>query len=140
MSTFEELSKLIMVSDICESFIGEFDESQSVESVWEEWTQDLCGKTLDPMEQFALVKSNQKTIGWIGFEDLDSSKKTLCECVEPIRGNILISSDTPLLEAIRVVCRSNDFIFLVLKGNQFIGWLHYDHFHKLPFRMCLFAL
>ena len=141
MSTFKELAKLIIVSDICESFIGEFDKSQSAESVWEEWLVDLCDeKALDPMEQFALVKSNQKTIGWIGFEDLDSSKKTLCECMEPIRGNILISSDTPLLEAIRVVCRSNDFIFLVLKGNRFIGWLNYGHFYKLPFRMCLFAL
>ncbi|GAH89398.1 unnamed protein product [marine sediment metagenome] len=104
MSTFDELSKLIMVSDICESFIGEFDKSQSVESVWEEWIQDLCDeKNLDPMGQFALVKSNQKIIGWIGFEDLDSSKKTLCECKQPIRGNILISSDTSLLDAIHVV-------------------------------------
>jgi len=71
---------------------------------------------------------------------IPSSKKTLCECMEPIRGSILISSDTPLLEAIRVVCRSDDFIFLVLKGNQLIGWLYYNHFHKLPFRMCLFSL
>jgi hypothetical protein len=140
MSTFEELSKLIMVSDICESFIGEFDSSLSVESVWEEWIQDLCGETLDPMEQFALVKSNQKTIGWIGFEDLESSKKTLFECMEPIRGDILISSDTPLLEAIHIVCRKGEPIYLILKNNKFIGWLHYDHFHKLPFRMCLFAL
>lgn len=140
MSTFEELSKLIMVSDICESFIGEFDKSQSVESVWEEWIQDLCGETLDPMDQFALVKSNQKTIGWIGFEDLDSSKKTLWECMETIRGNILISSDTSLLDAIHIICRRGEPIYLVLKGNKFIGWLHYDHFHKLPFRMCLFAL
>jgi hypothetical protein len=140
MSTFEELSQLISVSDICESFIGEFDNSQSMSNVWEEWSVDLCDeKDLDPMEQFALVKSNQKIVGWIGYEDLDPSK-TLCECMEPIRGDILISSDTPLLEAIRVVCRSNDFIFLVLKGNRFVGWLHYDHFYKLPFRMCLFSL
>jgi len=141
MSTFEELSKLISVTDICEPFIGEFEHSQSVESVWEEWIQDLCDeKNLDPMDQFALVKSNQKIIGWVGFEDLDSDKKTLFECTKPITGNILISSDTPLLEAIRVVCRSKDFLFIVLKGNQFIGWLWYNHFHKLPFRMCLFAL
>jgi hypothetical protein len=140
MSTFEELSQLIIVDDICESFIGEFDNSQSMSNVWEEWSIDLCDeKNLDPMGQFALVKSNQKIVGWIGYEDLDPSK-TLCECMELIRGDILISSDTPLLEAIRVVCRSNDSIFLVLKGNRFIGWLHYDHFHKLPFRMCLFAL
>jgi hypothetical protein len=141
MSTFEELSKLIMVSDICESFIGEFDESQSVESIWEEWSIDLCDeKNLDPMEQFALVKSNQKTIGWIGYEDLESPKKTLFECMEPIRGDILISSDTPLLEAIYIVCRKGEPIYLILKNNKFIGWLYYNHFHKLPFRMCLFAL
>ena len=141
MSTFEELSKLIIVSDICESFIGEFDKSQSVESVWEEWSIDLCGeKALDPMEQFALVKSNQKIIGWIGFEDLDTSKKTLCECMEPIRGDILISSDTPLLAAFHIVCESNEPIYLVLNRDRFLGWLHYNHFYKLPFRMCLFAL
>jgi len=33
MSTFEELSRLITVNDICEPFIEEFDNSQSVESV-----------------------------------------------------------------------------------------------------------
>ena len=140
MSTFKVLSELIRVDDICEPFIGEFDNSQSVESIWEEWSMDLCDeKGLDPMEQIGLVKSNQKIIGWIGFDMLESSK-TLYECMDPISEDILISSDTPLLEAIHIVCRSNDFIFLVLKGNRFIGYLHYGHFHKLPFRLCLFAL
>ena len=37
MSTFKALSQLISINDICESFIGEFDNSQSVKSVWEEW-------------------------------------------------------------------------------------------------------
>jgi hypothetical protein len=72
--------------------------------------------------------------------DMLQSSKTLCECIEPIRGDILISSDTPLLDAINIVCEKSDSIYLVLKRNEFIGWLHYDHFHKLPFRMCLFAL
>jgi len=140
MSTFKALSQLISVNDICESFIGEFDNSQSVKDVWEEWSIDLCDeKDLDPMEQIALVKSNQKIMGWIGYDMLESSK-TLCECMEPIRGDILISSDTPLLDAIHIICRKSDSIYLVLKKNQFIGWLHYNHFHKLPFRMCLFAL
>jgi len=140
MSTFDKLSQLISVNDICESFIGVFDNSQNMSNVWEEWSVDLCDeKALDPMEQIALVKSNQKIVGWIGYEDLDPSK-TLYECMEPIRGDILISSDTPLLDAIQIVCRRNDFIYLVLKGNRFIGFLEYSHFHKLPFRMCLFAL
>jgi len=140
MSTFKALSQLITINDICESFIGEFDNSQSMSSVWEEWSQDLCDeKALDPMEQIALVKSNQEVVGWIGYEDLEPSK-TLCECMEPIGGSSIISSNTSLLEAIRIVCRKNDAIFLILKSNQFIGWLHYNHFYKLPFRMCLFSL
>ena len=139
MSTFKALSQLISVNDICEPFISEFDKSQSVESIWEEWSIDLCHeKALNPMEQIALVKSDQRIIGWIGFDMLDSSK-TLYECMEPIRGDILISSDTPLLDAIHIVCRKNDSIYLVLKRNRFIGFLDYGHFHKLPFRMCLFA-
>ena len=140
MSTFEELSKLIVVSDICEPFIEVFDNSQSVESVWEEWSIDLCDeKDLDPMEQIALVKSNQKIVGWISFDMLEN-EKTLCECMDSIGESTLISSDTPLLEAIHIVSKKDDAIFLVLKGNQFIGWLHYNHFYKLPFRMCLFSL
>lgn len=140
MSTFKKLSQLICVNDICESFIGEFDNSQSVKSVWEEWSIDLCSeKALNPWEQIALVKSNQKIMGWIELEMLENSK-TLCKCMEPIRGDILISSDTPLLDAIHIVCKKNNYIYLILKQNQFIGWLKYEHFHKLPFRMCLFAL
>jgi len=140
MSTFEELSRLIAVNDICEPFIEEFDNSQSVESVWEEWSIDLCDeKALDPMEQIALVKVNQKVVGWIAYDMLEN-EKTLCECMDSIGESTLISSDTPLLEAIQIVCKKNDAVFLVLKRNQFIGWLHYDHFYKLPFRMCLFSL
>ena len=91
------------------------------------------------MEQIALVKSNQKIIGWIGFDMLESSK-TLYECMEPISEDILISSDTPLLEAIHVVCRRNDSKYLVLKGNRFMRFLEYSHLHKLSFSICLFAL
>lgn len=136
-STFKELSQLIRINDICEPFIAEFDNSQSVDSVWDEWMHELGGG--DPMEGIALVKDNQKAIGWLGFDMLGPSK-TLSECMEPISGDILISSDTPLLEAIKTVCSGGDSIYLVLKGNRFTGFLTDGHFHKLPFRMCLFAL
>lgn len=139
MSTFEKLSQLISVNDICESFIGEFDGSQDAQELSEEWIEICCEKGLDPMEPIGLVKSNQKTIGWICLEDLESPK-TLHECMDLISGDILISSSTPLLEAIHLYCRGDNYIYLVLKGNQFIGFLNYSHFHKLPFRLCLFAL
>ena len=140
MSTFKALSQLITVNDIYESFIGEFDNSQSVEDIREEWSIDLCAENMiHPMDQIALVNHNNKIIGWLGFEMLDSSKP-LIECIEPINGDTLISSDTPLLEAIQTVCSGDNTIFLVLSGNKFIGFLHFDHFHKLPFRVCMFAL
>ena len=101
---------------------------------------DLCGeKGLDPMEQIGLVTSNQKIVGWIGYDMLDSDK-TLYENMEPISGDMLISSDTTLFEAIHIYCNRNIAVYLVLKGNRIIGFLWYSHFLKLPFYMCLFAL
>ena len=41
MSTFRKLSELIKVHDICEPFIGTFDESKSTLELWEEWMTDL---------------------------------------------------------------------------------------------------
>lgn len=139
MSTFKVLSELINVNDICEPFIGEFDSSQDAQELSEEWMEICCEKGLDPMEPIGLVKRNQKIIGWICLEVLESPK-TLYECMDPISADILISSSTPLLEAIHLYCSGDNYTYLVLKGNQFIGFLNYSHFHKLPFRLCLFAL
>lgn len=139
MSTFKVLSELINVNDICEPFIGEFDSSQDAQELSEEWREICCEKGLDPMEPIGLVKRNQKIIGWICLEVLESPKK-LYECMDPISADILISSSTPLLGAIHSYCSGDNYTYLVLKGNQFIGFLHYSHFHKLPFRLCLFTL
>lgn len=139
MSTFKVLSELINVNDICEPFLGEFDGSQDAQELSADWMEICCDQGLDPMEPIGLVKRNQKIIGWICFEDLESPK-TVYECMDLISGDILISSSTSLLEAIHLYCRGDSYIYLVLKGNQFIGFLNYSHFHKLPFRLCLFAL
>tara|TARA_B100001971_G_C18192734_1_gene539606 strand:- start:613 stop:1434 length:822 start_codon:yes stop_codon:yes gene_type:complete len=133
-STFKKLSELIRVNDIYNPFIAEYDYSQSPEEICEEWMEFDC----DPFNEIALVKDNQKAIGWIGFDMLD--EPSLSEGMEPINGDMLISSDTPLLEAIRTICSGNNHIYLVLKGSKFIGFLSYANFNKLPFRMCLFAL
>src|ERR1035437_6253571 len=115
MSTFKALSQLISVNDICEPFIGEFDSSQDVGEVCEEWSVDCFDKGLDPMDQIALVKQKGKIGGWIGYDMLEASK-ILYECMEPISGNILISSETTLLEAITTVNNGDNSIYLVLKG------------------------
>jgi len=117
MSTFKVLSELINVNDICEPFIGEFDSSQDAQELSEEWPVMCCEKGLDPMEPIGLVKRNQKIIGWICLGVLESPKK-LYECMDPISADILISSSTPLLEAIHLYCSGDNYTYLVLKGNQ----------------------
>jgi len=140
MSTFKTLSKLINVNDIYEPFLGEFDNSENVAGVFDEWMSHCHTEGLDPMEQLALVKQNEETIGTIEHDDLEESR-TLYECnISPIRVDSLISYNTPLLEAIQTVCSRDFNFFLVLMGNRLIGYLTFDHFQKLPFRMCLFAL
>lgn len=139
MSTFKSLSQLITVNDICEPFIGTFDSSQHIKEIREKWSMELSlENNIHPMDQIALVSSDKKIIGWLGYDMLN--KPTLTECIAPVNEGILLSSDTPLIEAIKTVCNSEDPIFLVLKGNKFIGYLNFNHFNKLPFRISLFAL
>ena len=135
MSIFKELSQQIRVNDIYEPFIGEFQDSDSVELAWYTFMEI----DVDPFEQIALVKENKRPTGWIGFEDLDAGKY-LYECYNPITGDIFISSDTTLLKAINTVFNEKNILYLVLKENNIIGFLWWHHFSKLPFRMCLFAL
>jgi hypothetical protein len=146
MSTFKELSRLINVSDLCEPFIGEFDSSEDVAGVYDQWMCTCSTKDIDPTEPLALVKKNGKTIGTIIHEDLDEYKssdgfKKIEECnINHINVDSIISSDTPSLEAVRIICSGASSEYLVLSENQFIGYLEYEHFNKLSFRMCLFAL
>ncbi len=139
MSAFKTICELISVNDICEPFISEFDVTQDVGDVSEEWAVDLCGeKGLDPMDQIALVKSGQKVIGWVSFDMLHGSK--LNDCMDPINGDLLITSETSLLYAIYKICASDDAIFFVLEKDKFSGYLQYDHFNKTPFRISLLSL
>jgi hypothetical protein len=142
MSTFKELSRLINVKEICEPFFVELDSSDDLNNVWEQWTEQCFDNHIDPMEKIALIKQDQKAIGWLCFEDMlgNDTLKLVADCYEPISADKLISSDTPLLEAVSAVCSGTSYVYFVLSGNEFIGFLNYDHFNKLPFRLCLFAL
>jgi len=136
---FGELAALVKVGDVFSPFIGQFDLSQSVGDVFDNWSV-LCGEEgIDPMDQVGLAVYNERPEGLIIFEDLLAHKK-LSDCVSPISPKAVMSADTPILEAIEAFADATPHFYVVLRGNSFIGWLSYEDIHKLPFRLCLFAL
>ncbi len=139
-SHFRELAYLVSVADICSPFLASFEGTRTVAEVFEEWSVDLCSeRNLDPMEQLALVTTEGRVEGFIGFDELVAGKQ-LIECMEPITPDSILSSDTSLFDAVSAFAASRTHFFLVLRGNNFIGWLSYNDLHKPPLRLCLFAM
>jgi len=139
-SHFQQLAHLITVTDICTPFWATLESRSLVKDVWEEWSLDLwIERGLDPMEQMALVTDDNKIIGWIGFDMLDN-EKSIHDCMELITPASILSSDTSLLDSIASFETISGPFFLILQGNQFIGWLSYKDLHKQPLRLCLFSM
>lgn len=141
ISHFRQLAYLITIEDICSPFLTTLDADRSVaRELWEEWEIDLClERGLDPMAQIALVERRGEIQGWIGYDMLETDR-TIFDCMERIPPDMILTSDTSLVEAVAVFGTSSRPFFLVLKGNRFIGWLSYTDLHKLPLRLCLFAM
>jgi hypothetical protein len=138
-SHFRLLAHLITIEDICSPFIATINADQSTADVSDEW-DELCFEwDIDPMQQIALVESEGKIQGWVGYDMLDDDKMIL-ECVAPVATDAILTADTSLIDAVPALCTSSSPFLLVLKRNQFIGWLSYGNLHKPPFRLCLFAI
>ena len=139
-SHFEQLAHLITVGDIYSPFITTLDSNRSVADVSMEWAIDLCcERHLDPMEQIALVETDGKIGGWIGYDMLEAGK-TIRQCMDEIVPDAILTADTSILEAVAAFSASTLPYFLVLRGNHFVGWLSYRDMHKPPLRLCLFAM
>jgi len=97
---FRELANLVKVGDIFSPFIAQFDRSESVGEVFNQWCE-LCGEGgIDPMDQIGLVVDKGKAEGLITFEDLEADKQ-LSECIGPINPTAVMAADTPVLEAVK---------------------------------------
>ncbi len=86
----------------------------------------------------ALALSDGKPVGLLTYDALEVGK-TLSECVDEIRLDMLVTEDTPLGRASQMFADSERYYFVVIMGNEFVGWLSYHDLYKLPFRLCLFA-
>lgn len=136
-SELSQIASLVTVRDICEPFIGKFDANRPAAEVAEEWSIELCVDSC-PLDHLGLVLRDGRAIGIVDFSDLENGK-ILSECAEPIALGALITEDTPLVKAAEMFADHADYFFVVIRGNELVGWLSYHMLHKLPFRLCLFA-
>jgi len=62
------------------------------------------------------------------------------DSIERLNIGNLISADTPLLEVARLYGPDSPSVFIVIRGNQPIGWIAYQTLLDTPFQACLFSL
>jgi len=92
------------------------------------------------MDQIGLVETDGKIEGWLGHDMLDGDRGAVSECLEQITPDAIMTGDTSLVDAVVAFSKTSRPFFFILKGNQFVGWLSYEHLHKPPLRLCLFAM
>jgi hypothetical protein len=134
--TLSRIASLVTVRDIFTPFVASFDVRRSVADVSEEWSIELSSES--PLDQMALVLSDGKPLGLLTYDALEAGK-SLSECVDEIRLDMLVTEDTPLGRASQMFADSERYYFVVIRGNEFVGWLSYHDLYKLPYRLCLFA-
>ncbi|MBK9960756.1 MAG: hypothetical protein IPP06_05315 [Saprospiraceae bacterium] len=98
----------------------------------------MLRKGLDPMEQIALVVKDQSIVGWLGFDMLDT-ESNLNDCIEVLKPNQIISSETNLITLVDIFHKSTNPFFFVLRNNNIIGWISYIDLHGAPLGICLLA-
>lgn len=139
-SDLSRIANLVTVGHIFNKFIATFTTDQLAEDVWEQWEEKFCDNQ-SPLDQMALVERQGKPAGILTFDALvDVNGKQLSEFMEEIHLDSLITVDTPLTRAIEMFSnKSAEYFFVVIRGNEFVGFLSYNDLDKLPFRLCLFA-
>ena len=131
------LASIVTVRDIYSPFIGTFEAPQNASDVWEKWSVELCWDS-SPLDHIGLVLVDGKPAGILRYEDIQSGK-LISDCMTPIPVDALITEETSLIVLAEVFAKRDVDFFIVIKGNDLVGWLSYHDLHKLPFRLCLFA-
>lgn len=138
------MAALVTVGDVCSPILTNFDVETKISEAAGIW-QTLCANSIpsDPLAYISMVKRQEKTVGWLDFSDLvaDPETKDAVEtCMHDISVHSLVTAETPLLEAIKLFKPKSPFSFLVIKGNDIIGFLSYLDILSIPFRACLFSM
>ena len=140
-SLFRQLANLITVKEICSQLYPSIiDSSRTVAEVHDEWGGDFCYEhEVNPLDYIALVAEDGKIVGWIEFAMLEANK-VISECMESISPDMILSADTTLFECIKAFSNSSRYFFVILRGNEYIGWLSWLDLQKPYVRVCIFSM
>jgi len=141
LNAYQHLSSSFKVRDICKPFISTYDIELSVAQVWDDWFVDTFADESagDPMDHLALVSKNNKIIGFLFPEDL-MADKMIQDVYTQLDPEIILSSDTTIIEFAKIVSTSEHNIYFVIHANEFVGWVSYRSLNKAPFHLCLLTL
>lgn len=139
LSTFIQLSKRILVSDMSSEIRLEYQASDSFDAALVE------AYTAGQWYQMALVKEDNVVVGWYVWDDsvlpgeADPADK-MSDHMLPISPAQIISAESSLLAAIRLFESRDKSFFFVLDGADIVGVLFYETLFKPAGRACLFTL
>ena len=133
------IASLVSVRDVFTPFVATFDGHSKVTYVWEEWMEIASERSQSELDQLALVMVDNKPVGTLSYDALENHKKHIMECMDPIDINILITVNTSLMEVVEMFAKTHYYYFIVIDGNELVGWLSYNDLFKLPFKLALFA-
>lgn len=135
MQVFHRIAHLLTVNDISDP-VNRFDISQSVAEVNEQWMEECTGA---PDDEIAIVTDGRAVVGWLYFEQL-LADTPLSQCMAPLPADAILSSNTPLIDAVQILNSRSHDIYFVLTHGEITSWFASSHFFRLPFKLCLLAL
>jgi hypothetical protein len=138
-SELASIASLVSVRDVFRPFVKVYEEKLSIADTFIDWMELACESSDSPLDQMALVVADGKPIGTITYDALESHKQSLSECIDLIEIDQIITIETSLMEASDMFARTNKYYFIIIDGNELVGWLSYHDLFKLPFRLALFA-
>ena len=140
LGAYDLISMSILVTDICSTFIETYDVNMSIEAVNENWFIDKVEEfDLDPIDQVALVQKNNKVIGFLLPEDLNSGEMVI-DSYQQFEPDVLLSANTSIIDFAQIVSASSHQLFFIIDGNEIVGWLNYKDLNKAPFHLCLMSV
>ena len=133
-----KITSILTVKDVLRPFEIKLPPNQPIADSYDKVMEFCIDNDLDPMDQIAIVEENGKKLAWIAFEDMITDK-SVRECMQPFRSDIIISSNTSIIDAIKIFCTNDEGTYFILEGKELIGYIFYVDFHKPPVRLALFA-
>jgi hypothetical protein len=103
--------------------------------------------SIHEFQEIAVIKKENKVVGFCTNENISNSRfsdddeflSTWEEIMEPISPSEILSSNTTLIDLIKMLNNRNDF-FLVLDKNEFIGVVFFYNLDCNEMKLCIMSL